>query len=233
MKYNKNVLCAFLVKLIHFDSLSLQTLATEEDSAKLQEERVFSVLEVLEKSRSDIASEVNETVYATNKIIQEHRDNMEVMENIRILVTQSYNSLNNTMDGLLNEIRTPLMLLDDWMEELGQISVKSMEKVNKIGLINKTINNHLETALTLMTKAKADAINAVNLLDSLVLRIPSLQANMSDVKTIGKNAYDAARQRYNNASIVFNVTSHLEIDMSHNTSSIAEVIFVLYFHIFL
>jgi hypothetical protein len=153
------------------------------------------------------------------------------MENIRNLITQGYNSLNNTMEGFLNEIRTSLMLLDDWMDELEQVNAQSIEKVAEIGLINKTINNHLEAAVTLITKAREDATNALNLFDSLVLWIPTLQANMSDAKEIGRRAYDTARQQYNNASIVFNVTSHLETHMSNNTTSIAEVIiiFVLFY----
>ncbi|CAB4013398.1 Hypothetical predicted protein, partial [Paramuricea clavata] len=202
--------------------LRSEALAAEEDSANLQLERGFSVLETFERSRSQKDSEVNITVNAANRIRQKHQETVAVMENIRNLATQGYNSLNNTMEGFLNEIRTSLMLLDDWMNELEQVNAQSIEKVAEIGLINKTINNHLEAAVTLITKAREDATNALNLFDSLVLWIPTLQANMSDAKEIGRRAYDTARQQYNNASIVFNVTSHLETHMSNNTASIAE-----------
>lgn len=215
-------------------SFSLQALAAEEDGANLQLERGFSVLETFERSRSQKDSEVNITVNAANRIRQKHGETVAIMENIRNLITQGYNSLNNTMEGFLNEIRTSLMLLDDWMDELEQVNAQSIEKVAEIGLINKTINNHLEAAVTLITKAREDATNALNLFDSLVLWIPTLQANMSDAKDIGRRAYDTARQQYNNASIVFNVTSHLETQMSNNTTSIAEVIiifFLFYIHI--
>lgn len=215
-------------------SFSLQDLAAEEDGANLQLERGFSVLETFERSRSQKDTEVNITVNAANRIQQKHGETVAIMENIRNLITQGYNSLNNTMEGFLNEIRTSLMLLDDWMDELEQVNAQSIEKVAEIGLINKTINNYLEAAVTLITKAREDATNTLNLFDSLVLWIPTLQANMSDAKEIGRRAYDTARQQYNNASIVFNVTSHLETHMSNNNTSIAEVIitfFLFYIHI--
>ena len=180
----------------------------------------------METRVSTEASDVGITVNATNRILQEHEETVLIIATIRNLITQSYFSLNNTMEGLLNDIRTSLGLLDDWVEELREINFQSLAKVREIDLINNTINNHLETAQTLITKAMADASKSVILLNALVLRIPSLQANTSDAKEAGKGAYETARQRYNNASIVFNVTSHLDIGKPNSTFSITKVIII-------
>ena len=196
---------------------------------KLQLDRAFSLLEYMETNVLEETPKVDETVNATDRIQQEHEETVRILESIRTLTTQSYLSLNNTIDSLLKEIQTSFALLDDWMRELEQIKTQSLGRVNEIGFVNKTINRHLRTAQSLVTKAMADANNAVNLLRSLALRIPLLQANTSDVKEIGKSAYEAARQRYNNASIVFNVTSHLDVGMSNHTPSIAKVVIIFYF----
>lgn len=103
-----------------------------------------------------------------------------------------------------------------------------MDKVKNIINVNKTINNLLETTVALVTKAKIDVTETVNLFNSLVEMISTLQTNISALKKIGKSAYETARQRYINASIVFNVTSPLETHLS-NSSSIAEVLYYLVF----
>ena len=203
-------------------------MATEEENAKLQIDRGFDVLEIFENSRSQKETQVNVTVNAVNRVVQEHREIMMIMNDIRNLLRESYNSLNDTLGDLMKEIRTSLTLLDDWVEELEEMNTQSMVKVMEIELINKTIVNHLELIVAVIRKAKTDASQAVNVFDSLVLRIPTLQANMSDVKEIGRRAYARAREQYNNASIVFNVTSHLEIQMSNNTPSIAMVIIITF-----
>ena len=151
------------------------------------------------------------------------------MDEIKSLITESHDILNNTVGSLMDEIRTSLMLLEDWVTELNEVKANSMDKVSEIGLINKTINDHLQTMMTLVSKAKENATEAVKLFDSLALIVLSLQANITALKENGKDAYDTARQRYNNASIVFNVTSQLEMRMSNSTSSVAEVFDILFY----
>ena len=201
----------------------MQILATLEKGAELQIARGFDVLEIFEESRTEKESEVNITLNVVSRILQEHRETLVIMNDIRNLLAESYNLLNDTLEDLMKEIRTSLMLLDDWVEDLEDINAQSMEKVMEIGLINKTIVNYLELIVAVIAKAKTEVTQAVNMFDSLVLKIPLLQANMSDAKEIGKSAFARAREQYNNASIVFNVTSQLEMQLSNNTPSIREV----------
>ena len=201
----------------------MQNLATLEKDAELQIARGFDVLEIFEESRTEKESEVNETLNVISMILQEHRETLVIMNDIRNLLAESYNLLNDTLEDLMKEIRTSLMLLDDWVEDLEDINAQSIEKVMEIGLINRTIVNHLELIVAVIAKAKTEATQAANMFNSLVLKIPSLQTNMSDAKEIGKSAFVRAREQYNNASIVFNVTSQLEMQLYNNTLSIREV----------
>ena len=201
----------------------MQNLATWEKSAELQIATGFDVLEIFEESRTEKESEVNITLNVVSRILQEHRETLVIMNDIRNLLAESYNLLNDTLEDLVKEIRTSLMLLDDWVEDLEDINAQSMEKVMEIGFINRTIVNHLELIVAVIAKAKTEATQAANMFDSLVLKIPTLQTNMSDAKQIGKSAFSRAREQYNNASIVFNVTLQLEMQLSNNTPSIKEV----------
>ena len=201
----------------------MQNLATLEKDAELQIARGFDVLEIFEESRTEKEAEVNETLNVISMILQEHRETLVIMNDIRNLLAESYNLLNDTLEDLMKEIRTSLMLLDDWVEDLEDINAQSMEKVMEIGLINRTIVNHLGLIVDVIAKAKTEATQAANMFNSLVLKIPSLQTNTSDAKEIGKSAFVRAREQYNNASIVFNVTSQLEMQLYNNTLSIREV----------
>ena len=167
---------------------------------------------------------MNTTINATNRILIEHLETVEAIKSIEITVKQTYNSLNNSMKELLNNIRESLMLLNNWMEELKDTRDNLFEKIKEIASINKTINDHLDVTGILISKAREDATNAVSVFDSLVSRIAVLEANITDATETSKSAYDTAKQRYNNASIVFNVTSHLKMLMSNDSFDVAEVI---------
>ena len=179
----------------------MQNLATLEKDAELQIARGFDVLEIFEESRTEKESEVNETLNVISMILQEHRETLVIMNDIRNLLAESYNLLNDTLEDLMKEIRTSLMLLDDWVEDLEDINAQSMEKVMEIGLINRTIVKHLELIVAVIAKAKTEATQAANMFNSLVLKIPSLQTNTSDAKEIGKSAFARAREQYNNATV--------------------------------
>lgn len=183
----------------------------------------MSIFEVLGRQASQKEFDVNKTVIAINRVQKHYHETRNIVLEIHILIIHTYNSLDNTIDGVMNETRTSLALLDRWNVELEQINAHSMDKVKEIGNKNKTIYDQLETTMVLIIKARDDAKNAVTLFESLMSKVLALQANITAVTKLGKNAYDAARQRYNNASIVFNVTSHLDIHTSNSTRSITKV----------
>ena len=202
-----------------------EALQTKEDEVDVYMEKAFDTIGIFDENRKIQSTAVNVTRNLTEKRMGELNDITEmVVESTRLLVTSTYHILSKTVKNQTDQLRNSLYLLRDWATALYETEKQSKTKADHIDRTKDSVNDDLETAVHLTTQATTDAMAIVAAFDSFLAKVPGLQVHSGSAKELGRKTLKLARQRYHNASLVFNSTSQLDIMDQLVTSNISEVI---------